>query len=387
MTELLCRLFVGKTDGKMSTKVRSKYGYVATIVGIVVNFLLFGGKLFIGLLFASASVTADAFNNLSDAGSSLISTISFRISMKPADRDHPFGHARMEYIAGMIVSLLILMIGFTLAKDSVVALFSQSEIKLDWYMFPVLGVAILGKVWLYFFYSKIAKKIDSTALRASAADSLSDVMSTSAVLVAGVIIYFTDLFWIDAVVGLIVALLIIYSGVKVFKETIDQILGGGPSEELENQILEIAKQTPEVVDIHDLLVHNYGPGHTVASFHAEVDGHADVFLLHDAIDNLEKAMSDQLGILCTIHMDPIETDDQQVTELKTMVKSVVKSIDERLKIHDFRFVNGVTHKNLIFDLVIPFEITRPTNEVRDEIAAKVKEISPLCNCVITIDRG
>ncbi|MGN1207300.1 MAG: cation diffusion facilitator family transporter, partial [Eubacteriales bacterium] len=306
MTNLLCKLFVKDHQNLEDPRVRARYGVFSGIVGILVNLLLFAGKLIVGVIFSSVAIMADAFNNLSDAGSSIVSMVSFRISAKPADRDHPFGHARIEYLASMIVSFLILLIGFELITESIGSIRNPSDSPIDIIAMVILGASILMKVWLFFFYRGVGKKIDSGVLKASAFDSLSDVISTSAVLVTTIIIHFTGFTILDGIVGLIVACLIIVGGIKILRENMNSILGEAPSEEIVDGIREVVREYPEALGIHDLIVHNYGPGHTIASLHIEVDGTQDLFALHDVIDNIERQMREQLQIECTVHMDPIE---------------------------------------------------------------------------------
>ncbi|MDD6980504.1 MAG: cation diffusion facilitator family transporter [Clostridia bacterium] len=387
MTNLLCKLFVKDHQNLEDPRVRARYGVFSGIVGILVNLLLFVGKLIVGLIFTSVAIMADAFNNLSDAGSSIVSMVSFRISAKPADRDHPFGHARIEYLASMIVSFLILLIGFELITESIDSIRNPSDSPIDIIAMVILGASILMKVWLFFFYRGVGKKIDSGVLKASAFDSLSDVISTSAVLVTTIIIHFTGFTILDGIVGLIVACLIIVGGIKILKENMNSILGEAPSEEIVDGIREVVREYPEALGIHDLIVHNYGPGHTIASLHIEVDGTQDLFALHDVIDNIERQMREQLQIECTVHMDPIAVNDPIVNELREKVTDLLPTIGEGISLHDFRVVTGPSHTNLIFDMAVPFEIKMTEKEASDKISALVKEkIGQEYYCVVTVDR-
>ena len=387
MTNLLCKLFVKDHQNLEDPRVRARYGVFSGIVGILVNLLLFVGKLIVGLIFTSVAIMADAFNNLSDAGSSIVSMVSFRISAKPADRDHPFGHARIEYLASMIVSFLILLIGFELITESIGSIKNPSDRKIETIAMVILGASILMKVWLYFFYRGVGKKIDSGVLKASAFDSLSDVISTSAVLVTTIIIHFTGFTILDGIVGLIVACLIIVGGIKILKENMNSILGEAPSEEIVDGIREVVREYPEALGIHDLIVHNYGPGHTIASLHIEVDGTQDLFALHDVIDNIERQMREQLQIECTVHMDPIAVNDPIVNELREKVTDLLPEIGEGVSLHDFRVVTGPSHTNLIFDMAVPFEIKMTEKEASDKISALVKEkIGQEYYCVVTVYR-
>lgn len=370
------------------TALRRKLGSLASVVGIIVNLILFGGKAAVGLLSGAISITADAFNNLSDAGSQIISLVSFRLSAKPADRDHPFGHARIEYVASMIVSFLVLLVGFELFTDSLSKLIDPEPPSRDGYIVTlcVLGVAIAVKLGLGLFNLAIARRINASVLRATAADCFSDAMATTAILIGTIVYLVTDWVWVDAAMGLAVSLLIFWAGIKIFNETKNSILGEGPSEDIVRSIRSLVEQYPEALGIHDLVVHNYGPGRIIASLHIEVDGKGDLFALHDSIDNIEKQLNGELGIQATIHMDPIVTDDEQVKALRELTRDTVLSIDPRLHIHDFRCVVGQTHTNLIFDIAAPFELDVTDAELRCTVSLKLAAADPHLNAVIVIDR-
>ncbi len=389
MTDLLIKLFVKNTDHPERSDVREKYGVFASIVGVVINIILAAIKLIAGLLSSSIAIIADASNNLSDAGTSIISFVSFKIAAKPADKEHPFGHARIEYVSSMIVSFIILIVGFELMTSSVSGLINKDEIslKVSTLTYVILGVSILLKLWLGLFYRKIAKKIDSSVVHAASTDSFSDCMSTSAVLVSSIIIGFTNWWFIDSIVGLGVSVLIIIAGIKILIETKNSLLGEAPIDEIVESINKTVAEYPEILGIHDLLVHNYGPNHYIASFHAEVDGSKDIYMLHDTIDNIEREINEELGILCTIHLDPIVTNDAVVNELREFTFEAVKEIDENVTIHDFRTVIGQTHTNLIFDVVLPFDSPYSPEEITEKIKAAIKAKREYCFCVITIDRG
>ncbi len=389
MTEILLKIFVRGSRDPANPAVRKRYGSVASGVGIAMNVLLSVLKLVIGLFTASVAVMADALNNLSDAGSSAISLLSFKLSSKPADRDHPFGHARIEYISSMIVSFIILLVGFELLIDSGKRILGMSESaspEFSTVAVVILGISILCKLWLAFFFRKVGKRIDSTVILAASTDSLTDCISTTAVLVSSIIVKLTDLEIIDSVVGLGVSVLIIIAGAKILNETKNSLLGEAPVKDTVLKIKEIVSNEKEVLGIHDLLVHNYGPGKFVASFHAEVDGSHDIFMLHDAIDNLERRLGTELNIQCTIHLDPIVTDDERITELKALATDAVKKVCLDAGLHDFRAVIGTTHTNLIFDVEIPFEIKESTAEITKRIEEEVQAARPDCYCVITVDR-
>lgn len=387
MTALLTRLFIRDRDNTASPAVRAAYGTMVSITAICLNLLLFAAKYIAGLLTGSIAITADAVNNLSDAGTSLISLITFRVAGKPADRDHPFGHARIEYVASMIVAFLVLHIGLDLLTDSWTRIRTPREtIAFHPAIVIVLAAAILAKLWLALFNRKIGRKIDSAVMRAAAVDSLSDMLSTSAVL-ASTIIFRATGFDPDGYIGLIVAALILWSGVKILIETKNHILGTAPDAEIVAAIRDAVMACPASLGMHDLVVHNYGPGRTLASLHVEVDGKIDVFTTHDAIDTLEKQLSRDLGIACTIHMDPIVTDDETVNRLRERTARTVAALGLGLTIHDFRCVVGQTHTNLIFDLVVPFECPLPPEQLCDTIRALLREWEGDYSAVITVDRG
>lgn len=390
MTNLLVKIFIKNRDDLANNSVREKYGTFASIVGIILNAILAGMKIVVGLLSGSLAILADGVNNLSDAGSSGVTFISFKIASKPADRDHPFGHARIEYVASLIVSFLIINVGFDLFADSVKNIFDRSGtsgIDVSTIAISVLSVSILMKLWLASFYSKIAKKLGSSVIKAAAFDSLSDCISTTAVLISSIVIKHTGYVIIDAVMGLLVSALIVYAGLKVLLENKNSILGEAPVESTIKALEAIVSEYPEVIGIHDMLVHNYGPGHYFASLHAEVNGDDDIYELHDTIDNIEKRISHELNIQCTIHMDPINLNDATVNALREIALQGVRSVDETISIHDFRVVTGTTHTNLIFDIVLPFESALTPSEAKDRIANEINAIRNDLFCVITVDRG
>ena len=389
MTKLLIKCFIKDYDSPMRSDVREKYGVFSSIVGVIVNLILATIKIIAGTLSFSIAIVADALNNLSDAGSSIISFVSFKIAAKPADKEHPFGHARIEYVSSMIVSFLILTVGVELIKSSVEGLFNKegSALEMSLPVYVILCASILLKLWLGLFYRKIAKTIDSSVVAAAAADSFSDCASTAAVLVSSIIVGMTGYWFIDSIVGLIVAVMIIIAGIKILNETKNSLLGEAPVDEVVESIKATVAKYPEVLGVHDMLVHNYGPDHYFVSLHAEVDGKSDIYMLHDVIDNIERDINKDLRILCTIHMDPIVTDDETVTSLRNFVTETVKEICPEYSIHDFRTVIGQTHTNLIFDLVLPFDITEPIDKIVTDIKEAVSKKRPDCFCVITVDRA
>ena len=388
MTSLLVKLFIRDSENIKSPSVRRAYGTLASVVGIILNLLIAGAKVIVGTLFGAISIQADGINNFSDAGSQIISLISFKMASKPADKEHPFGHARIEYVASMIVSFLILVISFNLLSESVTKLLSgESGVEFSWIMIIVLGISIIVKLWLCLFNSRLARKINSSVMKATSADSFSDAIATFAVLVSMIIFKLTGFGRADAIMGIIVAVVIFIAGVKILDETKNSILGHAADPETVEDISKIVASYPDALGIHDMVVHNYGPGIIIASLHIEVDGSKNIFDAHDMIDNIEKEIGEKLNIQVTIHMDPIVTDDEQVTSMRDMTRQTVKSIDSAWDIHDFRFVKGNTHTNLIFDVCVPFECKYSASQIRDIIQFKLHEIDEKLLIVITVDRG
>lgn len=389
MTALLIRLFVKNRTDIKSMAVRNSYGNLGSGVGIGANVLLSIIKIVIGFLSGSLSITADGFNNLADVGSSVVTLIGFKLAGKPADRDHPFGHGRMEYISAFIVSFLILLVGFELLTDSAGTLidgtaspvFSKTAIV-------VLIVSILVKCWLFFFNRKIGKTINSSALVATAKDSLNDCVATAAILVAAIITNFVTLpFNLDAVMAGAVALFILWSGFCSAKDTLDEILGGPPEPQLISDINDTILSFDEFHGTHDLIVHNYGPGRQFASVHVEVRADADIVACHEKIDLCEKLICEKFGVNLVIHMDPIDTDNEAVAIAKEKMVYILKNIDEKLTLHDFRMTPAASHRtNLIFDVVIPSHMTLTESELNDIICQKAHETDKTYVCVITFDR-
>ena len=369
-------------------KKRSAYGKLCGIVGIVLNLLLFAGKFIAGFLSNSIAITADAFNNLSDAGSSLVTLIGFKLAEQKPDSDHPFGHGRMEYLSGLIVSAVILMMGFELVKDSIDKILHPTGVDFSVVVLVILIASILGKCYMAFYNFHYGKRFESSTLRATAVDSLSDCVSTTVVLIATLIGYYTNV-QIDGFCGIAVGILIFVAGINAAKETLSPLLGEAPDPEFVNQIEErvLSFDKEAIVGIHDLIVHDYGPGRRIISLHAEVPAEGNMMSLHDVIDNLEMKLREELGCLTTIHMDPVVTTDERVTELKEKCTLLVKEIGDTLSLHDFRVVFGDTHTNMIFDVVVPFEFYLSDAETTKMIQKKVSEkIGENYFVVITIDK-
>lgn len=385
MTSLLCKWFIKDRDKVHDPNVRRSYGTLAAVVGIILNLLLFLGKFVIGTLTGSVSIRADGVNNLSDAASQIITLISFRVSAKPADRGHPFGHARIEYVASMIVSMLILVIGYRLLRDSIDKIITPVATEFRVISVLVLAVSVAAKLWLGLFNRKIGNRIDSDVMRATMIDSLSDAAATSAVLISTLILRFTG-FDTDAYMGVLVAVLILIAGIKVLCKTKDSILGEAPSEDIVRTIRDIVAQCPEALGIHDLVVHNYGPGRVVASLHVEVDGNQTAFQAHDITDWIETRLREDAGITATIHMDPIALNDPMTNTLRARVSELLTSVDSRLGMHDFRVVPGTAHSHLIFDVTAPFELKMSNDALREEICRRIDAWGEGYLAVLTVDR-
>ena len=386
MITLLSRWFIRDRDHVTDPAVRRAYGQLCGLTGIGLNVLLFIGKFLAGTISGSIAITADAFNNLSDAGSSVITLLGFRLAGRKPDPEHPFGHGRIEYISGLIVSGLILLMGAELAKTSFDKILHPAAVDFSVIAMVILAVSILVKLYMSLYNRQIGKKINSAAMAATAADSISDAISTSAVLAAMLVAKFSGLM-IDGYVGMIVAVLILISGVKAAKETIAPLLGQAPETEFVQQIERIVMSHPPICGIHDLVVHDYGPGRVMISLHAEVPAGGDILELHDVIDNAESALRRELNCEAVIHMDPIVTDDGITSELRAKVSKLVKTIDERITIHDFRIVPGNTHTNLIFDAVVPFDIGISAQEVSERISRLVSEMDSNYFAVVLVEHS
>lgn len=384
MQNFLIHRFVKNYNNTKHPDVRQAYGTLTSIVGIVVNVFLFVIKFVAGTLSGSIAITGDAVNNLSDAGSSVISLISFKLSNKPADLEHPFGHARIEYIAASTVAVIILLIGVELIQTSVGKIRQPSEVDFTWLTAGILIFSILAKLWLTRFNASLGKRIGSSVMKATAADSLADVMATTVVLISAVLSPMIG-FQLDGYMGIAVALFIMNSGLGILKETLDSILGQGPTEELAEQIEEYIHRYPGISGIHDLVAHNYGPNRWFASVHVEVDAAVDILVSHDLVDTVERDIMSELGIHLVIHMDPVVKDDPQINEFRQMTEDIVTSVDESLSVHDFRLVRGSAFKKIVFDVTVPYDCKKSDQLILDEIEAAMK--SKHINAVITIDRS
>lgn len=386
MRKLLLKIFIKDYKNTTNPVVRGKYGTLSGIVGIISNLILCAIKILAGILSGSVSILADGINNLADAGSSIVTLIGFKLSSKPADEDHPFGHERIEYLTGVIVSFIILLIGGTLFISSFEKILdTDATMEISAPIFIILGISILIKLWQAMFYKKNAKAIDSEALHATSQDSLNDCISTVAVII-GMIIYATTSFSIDGYIGVLVAIFIIISGIKMVKETISPLLGENIPKELSDKISNKVMSYPGILGVHDLVVHSYGPNKAYATIHAEVSGSVDVFLTHDLIDNIERDFRNELNIDLVIHMDPIDTEDERTQHLKEVVQKILVEYDSVLTLHDFRIVPGPTHTNVLFDINMPIKFKVTPSQLRKDITSKIKEYDETLNPVIQIDQ-
>ena len=385
MISLLARLFI-KTDGQSPTAVRKAYGILCGAVGIGFNVLLFLGKFFAGTISGSIAITADAFNNLSDAGSSFVTMLGFQLAGQKPDSDHPFGHGRIEYLSGLAVSLLILLMGFELAKSSLEKILHPEPVDFDPLVIVILCVSIAVKLYMAFYNRRLGKKLDSAAMEATGADSLSDSVATSAVLLATLVGHFTG-WMIDGWCGILVAAFILWSGFNAAKDTIDPLLGTPPTPEFVEEIKELVMAHPAIVGIHDLIVHDYGPGRVMISLHAEVSASGNVLDIHDEIDNVEKELQEKLGCHAVIHMDPIVIDDGITQETRKKVAALVRCIDDQISIHDFRMVVGPTHTNVIFDAVVPFGFRLTNAQVAEKIQTAVRTLDGNYFAVVNVEQS
>ena len=385
MITLLARFLIHEKEDK--TRIRQSYGVLCGIVGIALNVLLFAGKLLAGMLSNSIAITADALNNLSDAGSSLVTLIGFRLAGAKPDSEHPFGHGRMEYISGLVVAAAILLMAYELIRDSIGKILHPEETETSLLVFIILAVSIFVKLYMAYYNRSIGRQIGSAAMKATATDSLSDAGATSVVFAASLIGHYTGV-QIDGWCGVLVGLFIIYAGVQAAKETLDPLLGQPPEKELVEEIHKIVMAHEPICGIHDLIVHDYGPGRQMISLHAEVPAEGNILETHDAIDNVEKELRDKLGCEATIHMDPIITMDKRIYQLKMTVLEMLNEIDPVITMHDFRVVTGPTHTNLIFDIIVPFKFHIEDETLTERMDAMVKErVGESYYIAMTIDRA
>ena len=390
MTNLILKLFVKNHTDTKNAKVREQVGKVASVVGIVVNLVLSLCKIAVGTLFGLISVMADGFNNLTDCGSNIVSLISFKLASRPADKEHPYGHARIEYVASMIVGFIVMLLAFELGMESVNKIVdlvkgNSTQVTFEVITVVVLGISILGKLWFYFFNSKLAKTYNAELLKATASDSLSDVFATTAVLVSVVISPLTG-FNTDGIMGIVVAVLIAIAGVGILRDTLNHLLGASPTEELIKSIEERIRCFDGVLGIHDLHVHNYGPNKFYASVHVEVDSAVDVMESHDMIDEIERDFANNTDIMLVIHLDPIVIGDPELDTYRQEILAIVQQLDKAFDIHDFRMVKGPTHTNLIFDVAVSYDTKLTSTQIVEHIQQQISLEHPNVYVVPTVER-
>lgn len=389
MITLIRKIFIKDYQNVKDKKVREKHGTLASIGGILTNIVLFTIKFVIGLIAGSMAIISDAINNLTDLFSCVVSLLGFKIASKPADKDHPYGHERVEYVTGMIISFIIIAVGIVLGYTAITALINKSygsEFTIA--SFIVLGVAIIGKILLGLFYNGMGKAIDSVSLKASKQDSFNDAISTGAVLAASLVAYFVpELSWLDPAMSIAIALLIIWSGIGLIKETVSPLIGLTPDSEFVKEIVKDVTSYEGVLGIHDLVVHSYGPSKIFITLHVEVDGYKNVMELHDLIDNIELEVGEKYGIEFTIHMDPIDTKNKEIPLLKEVIAKTLKEIDEKLTFHDLRLVAGPTHTNVLFDVVLPLGHKLDSQEIVKALKKEIKNLNKKYNTVIKIDNA
>lgn len=387
MTDLLVKMFVKNYEDTDNISVRTAYGVLASGVGIACNVLLSLAKMMVGMLLHSVSVMADAFNNLSDAGSSIIGLVGVKMAEKPADEDHPFGHGRIEYAAALIVAFLVIEVGFTFFKDSISKIRHPEELRFQMVSIVILGMSILVKLWLGMFNKKLGKKIDSQVMMATAADSLGDVIATAATVVSIVFWKVTGIN-IDGFVGLGVSLVVMWAGIGIARDTLEPLIGEATTPEDYRRIKKFVEKYDGIMGSHDLIVHNYGPGRSMASIHAEVPNNVSIEVSHEIIDRIERDAAKELGIFLVIHMDPLETEDQTVLKVRKKTEKAVEELDSRCSIHDFRMVKGEDQMNLIFDLVVPREYSeKKGDELMIRVIERMQEIDKRYQCVITLENS
>lgn len=388
MTKLLRKLFIKDYLNVNDPKIREKHGILASFVGIITNLILTTFKILIGVITASISIIADALNNLTDMASCIVNLFGFKLANKPADKKHPFGHERIEYIAGLIISFIIIVLAVVLGYTSVLKIINQTnDTNINVWTFIILGGAILVKIWQSFFYRSLAKTINSVSLKASAQDSLNDVISTTVVLVVSIICYATNgQVNLDSYAGILVALFIVYSGIKLVIETANPLIGISPDNELVKKVVDDILLYDGVLGIHDLMCHSYGPTKVFMTIHVEVDSSVDVLVSHDLIDNIENEVGKKHNLMLTIHMDPIDTKSEETIKLKEQTNKILNNLDSSLTFHDFRIVKGETHTNVLFDVVMSFESKLSEDDVINYLKEEFNKINKKYNLVIKIDR-
>lgn len=385
MISLLVKLFYGEMNMSDEKAVRRAYGTACSGAGIGFNVLLFAGKLIAGMLSGSVAIVSDAFNNLSDAGSSIISLVGFKLSNKKSDPQHPFGHGRLEYISGLCVSFLIILMGVELGKASIEKIIEPAQVKFSLLTATILAASILVKLYMALYNSRIGKRLNAVTMKAMAKDSLSDAVATGVVLMSMIVAKLANIA-IDGYCGVVVAAFILFTGITAARDTISPLLGQKPDSEFIEEVMRIVNAHKEIIGTHDLVVHDYGPGRLMITLHAEVDADMDILVAHDAVDNIENELREKLGCSAVVHMDPIVTDDAETNATREEIKRVVSNIDSRMTIHDFRMVPGPTHTNVIFDVAVPFDTDMDDDELRKILGARIRDVDSKLNAVIEIDK-
>ncbi|MBE5943412.1 MAG: cation transporter [Lachnospiraceae bacterium] len=386
MTDFLVKKFVKKHEEINDIKVRESYGTLSSVVGIICNIILFIAKFIMGTLANSISIVSDAFNNLSDCASCVVTLFGYKMAAKPADKDHPFGHGRFEYLTSLVIAMVIVLVGFELFMGSFDKIFHPSKLEYSYVVLTTLIISIAVKIWMGLFNRKLGKRINSGTMLATSKDSINDVVATFATMVALVASLWTDA-PLDGIMGIVVSLFILMSGFDIVKETVDVLLGQPADEKLVEQLKTMVEENPYALGMHDLIIHSYGPGNLIGSVHIEVDGKGNIMEIHDVIDELERDIYEELNVRITIHMDPVEMDNEHLNECRTMMIDIVKGIDGNLSLHDFRMVSGPSHTNLIFDVLIPYDCKLSEKFIKKEIEHKLSVYDTKYYVVITFERG
>lgn len=385
MTELLVRFFIKTPERVEDSSVREAYGILAGFVGIACNLILCAMKFVIGLLSGSIAIQADAVNNLSDVGSSAVMLIGSKMAGKPADREHPYGHARMEYIAALIIAFFILIVGFELGRESVMKIIAPEPVEFSVAMIAVLVGSILVKLWMSRFTANIGRRINSSTMSAATSDSIADVISTGAILLSSVIGYFKGVN-IDGYIGVVVAGFVLYSGASILRDTISPLMGEAPDPKVVSELTDRILSYDGIIGIHDILVHSYGPGKLIASAHAEVRSDCDLMAIHETIDTAEREVGAQMGVMLTLHLDPVEVDNAVLNETREQIKGILAEIDATLRFHDFRMVRGENRTNLLFDIVVqPGRKPEEIAELKQRVADEAARLNPAYHCILSVD--
>lgn len=386
MFQIIIQKFIVDHTNTSNHKVRERYGIVCSVLSIVCNIFMVIFKLIFGYMIHSVALLADGFNNLSDVGSNIATLFGFKLASKHPDSEHPYGHGRYEYIAGLVISFLILLVGFSSLKEAIMKMIEPTPVLFQWSAIIVILMSIIIKLWMFSFNTKAGKLIDSTSLKAAGQDSLNDVFTTSATLISIIVGLFTD-FPIDGLIGMIVSLFVLKSGIDIFKDTVDPLLGKAPDKQLVDEIYDFVMNYKVVMGIHDFMMHDYGPGRMYVTFHAEVDCHEDIMEVHDQIDRIEREVLQKFNILTTIHMDPVDTKDERTQELRLKVSEIVNEVNNDYSIHDFRVIYGKEQSKFIFDVLIPSADTTKHSIIRKEIEEKVKQLNNSYTCIIQVEHS